>query len=63
MVELASSEEVGLVLGNRQILRVARKDIDLNEQNMRWECEAKNARGDKAAETVTHPTQTSGLLM
>jgi hypothetical protein len=32
---LANSKEVGLVLGNRQILRVARKDIALNEQNMR----------------------------
>jgi hypothetical protein len=45
VVELVNSEEVGLVLGHRQILRVARKDIDLNEQNMRWECKAQNARG------------------
>jgi len=44
VVELANSTEVGLVLGNRQILRVARKDIALNEQNRRWECTAKHWR-------------------
>lgn len=30
-------------MGNRRVLRIARKDIVLNQQNMRWECEAKNA--------------------
>ena len=44
VVEPTDGKEVGLVLGNRQVLRVARKDIALNQQNMRWECEANNAR-------------------
>jgi hypothetical protein len=43
VVESADGEEVGLVLGNRQVLRVARKDIALNQQNRRWECGVKNA--------------------
>jgi hypothetical protein len=33
------------VLWNRLVLRIARKDIFLKQQNMRWECEANNARG------------------
>ena len=41
-------KEVGLVLGNRQVLRVTRKDIALNQQNRRWECGVKNATGDDA---------------
>jgi hypothetical protein len=43
VVESADGKEVGLVLGNRQVLRVARKDIALNQQNRRWECGVKNA--------------------
>jgi hypothetical protein len=31
------------VLWNRLLLRIARKDIVLNQQNMRWECEADNS--------------------
>jgi len=27
------------VLGNRVTLKIARKDILLNQQNLRWECE------------------------
>jgi hypothetical protein len=38
VVESIDGKEVGLVLGNRQLLRVARKDIALNQQNRRWEC-------------------------
>ncbi len=30
------------VLGNRRVVRIARKDIVLNQQNMRWECESHN---------------------
>ncbi len=51
VVELANSKEVGLVLGNRQILRVARKDIALNQQNMRWECEADSAISEDTSRT------------
>jgi hypothetical protein len=47
VVESTDGKKVGLVLGSRQILRVARKDIDLNEQNMRWECEPRSTRGDR----------------
>jgi preprotein translocase subunit YajC len=43
VVEQADDKEVVVVLGNRLVLRIARKDIVLNQQNMRWECEAKNA--------------------
>lgn len=42
VVESTDGKEVGLVLGNTQILRVARKDIALNQQNRRWECNANN---------------------
>ena len=48
VVEQAGNKEVMVVLGNRRALRIARKDIVLNQQNMRWECEAKDTRGDKA---------------
>jgi hypothetical protein len=37
------ADKEALVVWNRLVLRVARKDIVLNQQNMRWECEAKNA--------------------
>jgi preprotein translocase subunit YajC len=41
VVEQINDREVVVVLGNRRVLRIARKDIVLNQQNMRWECEAK----------------------
>jgi hypothetical protein len=41
VVELANSKEVVLVLGNKQKVTVTRKNISLNEHNMRWECETK----------------------
>jgi hypothetical protein len=43
VVEQAGNKEVMVVLGNRLALRIARKDIVLNQQNMRWECESHNA--------------------
>jgi hypothetical protein len=43
VVEQADNKEALVVLWNRHVLRIARKDIVLNQQNMRWECEAKNA--------------------
>jgi hypothetical protein len=43
VVEQTDDREVVVVLWNRHGLRIARKDIVLNQQNMRWECEANNA--------------------
>lgn len=43
VVEQVDGREVHVALGNRLVLRVARKEIVVNEQNNRWECEASNA--------------------
>ena len=43
VVDQADDKEVVVVLGNRLVLRIARKDIVLNQQNRRWECGANNA--------------------
>jgi preprotein translocase subunit YajC len=43
IVEQVNSKEVQLALGDRRVLRIARKEIVANEQNNRWECEANNA--------------------
>ena len=40
VVKQADEKDAGLVLGNGELLRVARKDIVLNQQNRRWEFEA-----------------------
>jgi hypothetical protein len=40
VVEQTDDKEVSVVLWNRLVLRIARKEIVLNQQNMRWECEA-----------------------
>ena len=40
VVEQTDDKEALVVLWNRLVLRIARKDIDLNQQNIRWECEA-----------------------
>jgi preprotein translocase subunit YajC len=42
VVEQADAKQVRVVLGNRLVLRIARRNIVLNQQNMRWECEASN---------------------
>ena len=42
VVEQVDAKEVHVVVGNRLALRVARKEIVVNEQNNRWECEANN---------------------
>jgi preprotein translocase subunit YajC len=42
VVEQADDKEPLVVL-NGLVLRIARKDIVLNQQNMRWECEANNS--------------------
>jgi hypothetical protein len=45
VVQQTDYKEALVVLWNRQVLRIARKDIVMNRQNMRWECEATKARG------------------
>ena len=42
VVEQADDKEALVVLWNRHVLKIARKDIVLNQQNMRWECETNN---------------------
>jgi hypothetical protein len=41
VVEQTDDKEALVVLGTRDVLRIAGKDIVWNQQNMRWECEAK----------------------
>jgi preprotein translocase subunit YajC len=50
VVEQVDGKEVHVALGNRLVLRIARKEIVLNEQNNRWECEATKARGYQLCE-------------
>ena len=42
VVQQSHHEVAVVVLGNGVSLRIARKNIVLNKQNMRWECEAKS---------------------
>ncbi len=42
VVEQTNDREALVVLWNSLVLRIARKDIVLNQQNKRWECEANN---------------------
>jgi preprotein translocase subunit YajC len=44
VVKQIDGREVHVVLGNRIVLRIGRKEITLNEQNRRWECTAKHWR-------------------
>jgi len=41
VVREADGNTVRLMLGSRRVLRVARKNVTLNEQNRRWECDVK----------------------
>jgi preprotein translocase subunit YajC len=50
LVEQVDGREVHVALGNRLLLRIARKEIVVNEQNNRWECEATKARGCQVCE-------------
>jgi preprotein translocase subunit YajC len=50
VVEQVDGKDVHVVLGNRIVLRIGRKEIVVNEQNMRWECEATKARGYQVCE-------------
>src|SRR5262249_11718008 len=44
VVQQVDDKAAVVVLGNRVSLKIVRKDIVLNKQNMRWECEAKSQR-------------------
>jgi preprotein translocase subunit YajC len=50
VVEEVDGKAVHVVLGSRLVLRIARKEIVVNEQNNRWECEATKARGYQVCE-------------
>jgi preprotein translocase subunit YajC len=50
VVEQVDAKEVHIVLGNRLVLRIARKEMVVNEQNNRWECGATEARGYQVCE-------------
>jgi preprotein translocase subunit YajC len=50
VVEQIDGKEVHVALGNRFVLRIARREIVVNEQNNRWECEAIKARGYQVCE-------------
>ncbi len=50
VVEQVDGKEVHVALGNRLLLRIARNEIVVNEQNNRWECEANKARGYQVCE-------------
>ena len=41
VVEQTDDKDAVVVLGNRNVLRIARKDIVLNQQSMRWEFDPK----------------------
>jgi hypothetical protein len=50
VVEQVDGRVVHVALGNRFVLRIARKEIVVNEQNNRWECEAIKTRGYQVCE-------------
>jgi len=55
VVEQADDKEALVVLGNRIVLRIDRKEIVVNEQNNRWECDATKARGYQVCELQSTP--------
>jgi preprotein translocase subunit YajC len=50
VVEQIDGKEAHVALGNRLVLRIARKEIVVSEQNNRWECEATKAGGYQVCE-------------
>jgi preprotein translocase subunit YajC len=46
VVEDTDEKEALVVVGKRLTLRIALKDIEMNWQNNRWECEANSAGGE-----------------
>jgi hypothetical protein len=55
VVEQVDSKEIHVALGNRLVLRIARKKIVLNRQNMRWERAVNHARNGETA-SANRPT-------
>jgi len=55
VVEQIDGKEVHVTLGNRLVLRIASREIVLNEQNNRWECEATKTRGYQVCELQSTP--------
>jgi hypothetical protein len=55
VVEQDNGKEVHVALGNKLVLRIARKEIVVNEQNNRWECEATKARGYQVCDLQSTP--------
>ena len=53
VVEQTNDKEALVVLWNRHAVRIARKDIVLNQQNRRWECEGNNARENNALQKLS----------
>jgi hypothetical protein len=60
VVEQADDKEALVVLWNRLVLRIARKDVVLNQQNMRWE--VNNALGPSGSVTSSLGVKKPGLL-
>jgi hypothetical protein len=50
VVKQVDGKEVHVAFGNKLVLRIARKEIVVNEQNNRWECESTKARGYQVCE-------------
>ena len=48
VVERTDEKEALVVVGKRVVLRIALKDVILDQQYMRWECEANSAGGEIA---------------
>jgi hypothetical protein len=46
VVEHTDEREALVVVGKRVVLRIALKDVILDQQYMRWECEANSVRGE-----------------
>ena len=46
VVEQTGDKEVYVVLWSKNVVRIDRKHISWDDQNMRWECEANNVRCD-----------------
>jgi len=53
VVEHIEGREAVVVLGKRIVLKIRRKDIVVNQQYSRWECEARNAGESNAIQDVS----------
>ena len=53
VVEQIEGKEALVVLGKRNVMKIARKDIVLNQQYSRWECEARNTGESNAIQELS----------